>query len=103
MIKSKNYYKTYNCTELDLSYLKKDNWKLYNERVPSSIYTKPNKINEFNYHNTTIISIKKEFINNNNIKCKYDNIFFDDFVLTNCEIIKFKNIILILAKKVTLI
>lgn len=100
----KSRYTTVNTIDLKLDYLTKDQWVLVPHRDMAPLFTMPTeKINEYE-NSKTIISTDKELIKEKELKKYYDNIYFKDFVLTNCTVADAGNsIIIIIADKITLI
>lgn len=101
----KSRYTTINTIDLKLDYLTKNQWVLVPHRDMAPIFTIPTekKINEYENSNT-VISTYRELIKEEELKDSYDNIFFKDFVLTNCTVGDAGDgIIIITADKVTLV
>lgn len=100
----KSRYTTINTIDLKLDYLTNNQWVLIPHREMAPIFTIPSKkINEYE-NSKTIISTYRELIKEEELKNYYDNIFFKDFVLTNCVVEDTgDSIIIITADKVTLV
>ena len=99
----KNGIFTQDCKELDLSYLEKDKtYFIIPVRDMAPIYTIPGKRNDFEKVQTIVNIIYNKELQNED---KYDNIIFNNFVLTNCTIMKLnrENEYSIISEKVTLI
>ena len=107
----------YNCVELDFSNLTKEDYKVTVSRQMAPIYTMGDTvINQFKTA-TSIIMIedyKNKIDIDLNIKeygfrdfsedqREYDNIYFKDFVLTDCFLVEMEGKLYVLSKKVTLI
>lgn len=93
------YIRTYNLNELDLRHLKEDDYTPMICRDMTPIYTL-GKYNGF-VKATNIIRLKDYECNSIE---EYDNIYFNNFVLTDCKIINGgDDMVYIMYNKVTLI
>lgn len=105
----------YNCIELDFSNLNNEDYIIKVSRQMAPVFVL-GKINQFKTANSFIIvnDYKSKITSDLNVtrydihdfsndKPEYDNIYFKDFVLTNCFLVEMDDDLYILSDKVTLI
>lgn len=99
----KNNTHVYNCIELDLRHMKKNEDFIVNvERQMAPIYTLEKYNGFMTSKNLIIINGYKDKISEG-IKEEYDNIYFKDYILSGCKTITEVNNLYIISNKVTLI
>ena len=94
----------YNCIELYVSYLQKNkDFTIEIERQMAPVYTLGERpTNQFLIAENIII-IRDKSIIKENLKQEYNNIYFKDFVLSDCKLVDFEKKLYILPNHVTLI